>query len=294
MKNILPLAALLLSPAAWAGGHDIVSNDGSIPVPFITTGNLIDRGFVGGASRKISPLISPAEISQISQLPGLSGRPEPEVVFGIDTRFRVEPSTYPTRAVALITVGTARCTGWLAGPDTIITAGHCVHTGNAAAGGIWRTLESYTIYPGHTGTQAPYGNCKARRLYSTSGWADQGDSNYDYGAIKLDCQIGNSTGWLGYAAFSTITNYPSITNGYPGDKPLAQWASADVVRKATNTWLYYKNDTYAGMSGGPIWFDGDKGALAIGIHTYKDVKYNKGARINSSVFNNIRTWKNAD
>ena len=116
-----------------------------------------------------------------------------ESIIGPDTRVRVTPTTtFPARATVLITFSLGRCTGWLIGPNTVITAGHCVHPGG---GGSFYPASSYRIYPGRNGGGSPYGSCTAKWLASVRGWTTTGDDRYDYGAIKLNCAIGNTVGW---------------------------------------------------------------------------------------------------
>lgn len=286
-----------------AADTDITSSDGSIPEPAVIGTALVDSGYKGTGITSNASLISLGaesgsistdELQRISLLrplaPNVPIEAAPRAVLGLDTKVQLKPSVYPYRAIALVTIGRGRCTGWLAGPDTVITAGHCVHQGS---GGAWFNVSDYTIYPGHDGATAPYGKCTAKRLYTTEGWSLGGKPDYDYGAIKLNCQVGNSTGWLGFAAPTTTKNLPALISGYPGDKPLGQWGTFDTVRKETANWSYYKNDTYAGMSGSPVWYDAGQRVLAFAIHSYSIPNFNRGARINSVVFKNIKTWKNA-
>ena len=95
----------------------------------------------------------------------------------------------------LITFTGGRCSGVMIGPNTVSTAGHCVHTGGP--GGALRPVASYRIYPGRDGAVSPYGFCTARTLYTVLGWTLASDEEYDYGAIKLNCTIGNTVGWFG-------------------------------------------------------------------------------------------------
>ena len=62
-----------------------------------------------------------------------------ESLIGLDTRSEVfDTVPNPSRMVAMITNnGSQWCTGFLIGPDTLITAGHCVHPGGAGS----------TLYP---------------------------------------------------------------------------------------------------------------------------------------------------
>lgn len=302
-KNLLLIILSFCSINALAADSDTVSSDGSIPTPAVLGSNLIDNGYIGTGNTStlttvgadISPLQA-TEIQNIAQSSPIDstlevGDASTRTVIGLDTKVQLKPSTYPYRATVLITIGQARCTGWMAGPDTVITAGHCVHRG---LGQTWFPLSDYTVYPAHDGTNAPYGKCTAKRLYTTEGWALSSKTEYDYGAIKLNCQVGNATGWLGFGVLPTTQGLATIISGYPGDKPLGQWGSFDSVRKETGSWVFYKNDTYAGMSGAPVWYDAGNRVLAFAIHTYSvPPNFNRGTRINKSTFKNIKTWKNA-
>lgn len=304
MNNLKFWLAATLATAplqVFAADSDTLANDGSLPEPAMVSGNLIDNGYVGTGNTASLPALgvdtkalTAAELQTIARLapavPSAAVNAAPRAVLGLDTRVQLKPAVYPYRAITLITLGSARCTGWMVGADTVITAGHCVHRGST---GSWYNLSDYTIYPGHDGTNAAYGSCTAKRLYTTEGWALSSKTEYDYGAIKLNCQVGQATGWLGFAAAATTKNLPAILNGYPGDKPLGQWVGFDSIKKENSNWVYYKNDTYSGMSGAPVWYDAGKRALAFAIHTYRVPNFNRATRINAEVFKNIKTWKNA-
>lgn len=302
LKHVLAAVLFTCSFQAFAADSDTVANDGVLPEPAVISGNLIDNGYVGtGSTASLLTLgvdtraTSSAELQSIARLapalPNVEANTAPRAVLGLDTRVQLQPAVYPYRAITLIKIGSAaRCTGWMVGADTVITAGHCVHRGST---GSWYNLSDYIIYPGHDGTNALYGSCTAKRLYTTEGWALSSKTEYDYGAIKLNCQVGQATGWLGFAASATTKNLPAIINGYPGDKPLGQWGGFDSIKKEDSNWVYYKNDTYSGMSGAPVWYDAGKRVLAFAVHTYRAPNFNRGARINGEVFKNIKTWKNA-
>lgn len=219
-------------------------------------------------------------------------------IIGADSRTRVNPTTtYPARAIVLITFNGGRCTGWLIGKDTVATAGHCVHSGGS--GGTWRT--NVRVYPGRNGSSSPYGSCTARRLHSVTGWTSSQDERYDYGAIKLNCTIGNTTGWLGFFWQSASLNgLPAIVAGYPDDKPLTHWRSTGSVAVTQAMQIFYKNDTRPGQSGGPVYYNRpDCGFCASAIHAYgvhdpsPHSTNNHATRITQAVFNNLMAWKNA-
>jgi glutamyl endopeptidase len=219
-------------------------------------------------------------------------------IIGADTRTRVNPTTgYPARAIALITFTGGFCTGWFISPDTVATAGHCVHSGGP--GGDWRA--NVKVYPGRNGSLSPYGSCTARRLYSVTGWTGSSDETYDYGAVKLSCTVGNTVGWFGFFWQSaSLTGLPTTVAGYPDDKGLQQWKATGTVAVTQTRQVFYKNDTRPGQSGAPIYYNkSDCGQCSMGIHAYglhgssPHNSNNHGTRITQSVFNNLIAWKDA-
>ena len=82
---------------------------------------------------------------------------------------------------------------------------------------------------------------------------DLADDQYDYAAMKLDCTVGNQTGWFGWWWQTTsLDGQVSKIIGYPGDKAGQQWKSKDYVRYTDARRLFYGNDTAGGNSGSPV------------------------------------------
>jgi glutamyl endopeptidase len=289
--------------AQGPGGNTPVSNDGStIASPEIRV-NVESQPFRGTgvvsaansllAIRESSP--SPAETQPAVAPVGI------ESVLGFDSRQRLTQTTrYPLRATAYITSSLGSCTGWFAGPDLVVTAGHCVHSG---PGGNWAT--NVTVYPGRNGATSPYGGFAAQSLHSVTGWVNDGRENNDYGAINLVADIGNTVGWYGYWwQAAALDNEPTIITGYPGDKADGTlWIGADKVRATSTRQTYYMVDTFGGMSGSPVWEDRPAGSPfcangpcvytihAYGLHGTGDhADKNHGTRIVEAVYNNIVNW----
>lgn len=255
------------------------------------------------ALRTESVITESAPMSELMALKPMTAEVGIESVLGFDSRVQTYTNRFPQRAVGLITFGSSRCTGWLIGANTVVTAGHCVARGGS------RTFYSpslYRFYPGRNGNSSPYGYCTARTLWSNTTWLNTGNDAYDWGLIKLNCTVGNSTGWFGYF-FTTrsLLNEVSVISGYPGDKPLTQWESVDKVRVDQAMRSFYKNDTIGGMSGSPVWADRPtggatptNGAYAMAVHAYGIYNgspfstHNHGTRITQSVFNSFSTVKN--
>ncbi len=242
---------------------------------------------------------SRSELGALMALQAVDGPKGIESVIGADNRMRVNPTTgFPARATVLITFSAGRCTGWLIGKDTVVTAGHCVHPGG---GGSFYPVGSYSIYPGRNGTSSPYGSCTARWTASVRGWTVNGNDQYDYGAIKLRCSVGNMTGWYGFFwTSSSLTGLPTIVSGYPGDKPLTQWRSDDLVRVTQTRRVFYQNDTVGGVSGAPVYYNrAGCGLCSMAVHAYGTYGLppfstnNHGTRIIKAVFDNLTAWRNA-
>jgi glutamyl endopeptidase len=241
----------------------------------------------------------------IRGLPPATGNVGTETVLGTDTRLRTYTTTYPARAIALITFDGGYCTGFFYGPNVVATAGHCVHSGGS--GGAWRT--NVRVYPGYNAGSAPYGSYPAAWTASVVGWTVSGDERYDYGVVKLRTSVGNTVGWFGYFwQTASLTGLPSIVAGYPGDKTPAksQWVTADIIRATQERQVFYKDDTFGGQSGSAVWQDRPAGSpfcangpCAYAIHAYglhgsaPHSDHNHGTRITSAVSTNLTNWRNA-
>jgi glutamyl endopeptidase len=290
------LVLLLPFTSMAAGPNDTISDDGKTFAP-PEASVMISAPYKGTgkeASAKES-LLTAEEVAILRGLPAVSAvpptGPESETILGPDSRMQIYGNTSgPARQTVLITFSAGRCTGWLIGPNTVVTAGHCVHKGGGGSSG-WYPRSSYRIYPGYTGSSAPYGYSTAKGLYSVSGWTNSNNWNYDYGVIKLNSNPGYTVGWFGFQSLSSIAYNPTIINGYPGDKPYTQWGHADRVRSYSSQKIWYNNDTVGGMSGSAVWYEAGAGPYGIGIHAYGGSQ-NSATLINSAVFSNLYYWKN--
>ena len=256
------------------------------------------KGYSSAISAALSQTLSDDDVSALlDTIPVGTGS-----IIGTDQRKQVNNTKkYPYRAVVLIRFktpeGASRCTGWMINKNTLATAGHCVYDPGVG----WYNYKKFKMYPGYTGSKAPYGSCKAKDLYTVSGWADNGWDDYDYGAIKLKCKVGKKTGWFGYFWTSESLKGRKITiAGYPGDKLLTQWKSKGKVTVSQPRRVFYKNDTTGGMSGSPVYYKKpDCGQCSMAVHAYGVYNgppfhtNNHGTRITEDVFKNLNKWKKA-
>jgi glutamyl endopeptidase len=192
-----------------------------------------------------------------------------ESILGSDDRREVkDTATYPARAVVLITFGNMRCTGALVGPDTVLTAGHCIYDHSTLA--FFDPLD-YRVYPGRDGKRAPFGSCGVEETMTSAGYVERADDRYDYGLLLLDCTIGDDVGWFGlYAKAGSVKKTQVHISGYPGDKPRTQWTSGGAVTVSQSRRVFYKNDTTGGTSGAGVYFYGSRQCdpCILGVHAY--------------------------
>lgn len=221
-----------------------------------------------------------------------------EVIIGADNRTRISPTTsYPWRAICALKI-TAKDgskwigTGWLIGPRTVITAGHCVYMHDR---GGW--AKSVEVIPAMNDASRPYGSGISANLRSVTGWTQSKKRENDYGAIILpeNYKPGNTTGYFGYGVKDDSYIKSAILNlsGYPGDKGgNQQWFMAMKAKSVSTRVITYEIDTMGGQSGAPVWVKVGNARTCLGIHTNGHSSGNSATRIVSAVFSNLQAWKN--
>jgi glutamyl endopeptidase len=295
---------VLPAPESWTEQLGVDSFPGFSPETRVADFGFFDTGAAVDGAAEITE--APEEFLALLELSPVSSPLDEgdfKTILGRDQRVRVNPTTiFPARATALVSSEVGTCTGWLFGPDLVVTAGHCVHSGGPF--GDW--YSDIRVYPGRNGSASPYGSCSARRLYSVLGWTDSSDEQYDYGAIKLSCTAGNSVGWFGvFWQTASLNGVQTTVAGYPGDKPLTQWKSTGPIGISQTRQVFYQMDTAPGESGAPVYQQrragspACSGACVLAIHTQglhgtrPHSNNNHGTRITQDVFNNLVQWKNA-
>lgn len=223
-----------------------------------------------------------------------------ETVHGTDDRVQIQATNiYPWRAHASLLITAADNsqwigTGWFIGPHTLMTAGHVVFIKNSGIPGRDGWVRSIVVMPGRNGASLPYGSVTSRSFRSVVGWTQNGDQNYDYGAIILPSDLGLTTGWFGFGVWgdSELMTVTGNISGYPGDKPSGtQWYAARRIASVTARKVYYDIDTAGGQSGSGVYRIINGGRYGIAVHAYGGATTNSGTRIVSPVFSNMVNWK---
>ncbi|MCL1127655.1 trypsin-like serine peptidase [Shewanella surugensis] len=200
---------------------------------------------------------------------------KPQIVIGIDDRKQITNTVNrsPYWHIGKLDIG---CTGTLIGDNHVLTAGHCISDGN----GNWYSNLDFAV--AQNGNYKPWNKCSWKMAITTEAWYNNGNSNFDYGLIVLDC-IANG-GWLGFGPF--IAGEHSIT-GYASEKSYAtMWTDSGPVM-STNHRLCYQMDTSNGVSGSAII---DRDNYIRGVHTTGSPNNNCGTRITSEVYSTLHHW----
>jgi hypothetical protein len=135
---------------------------------------------------------------------------------------RYEPNPYPPMhgkvffsdgVFNYVCSGTALTSG---NESVVWTAGHCVNEG---PGAFYR---NFAFVPAYKNGARPYGTWTARRLMTTSAWANAGDFSYDVGAAVMNTNGGatltDTVGSRG-AAFNQAAQQRYLSHGYPAASP---------------------------------------------------------------------------
>lgn len=175
--------------------------------------------------------------------------------------------------------------GWLAGPRTVITAGHCVYL--HGCGGWAKQVE---VFPACNGPFRPQRQNSAD-LRSVRGWVEHKKEECDYGAILLSADVPLSA--FNCRAVGDEQFQGMLVNvfGYPTDKaPGTLWGSPCLVREVRPRKLVYNSSIFGGLSGSPVFCKQDKDRFVVGIHTHGDLLGNSATRITAEVLKNIQAW----
>jgi V8-like Glu-specific endopeptidase len=187
----------------------------------------------------------------------------------------------------------ALCTGWLAGPRLVVTAGACITNGR----GRWpREIE---VIPGLNGAARPYSSLVSTRFETVEGWARSGDASCDYGAVFLDSPF-PGTGHFGFAHLSDswLRDQEVNSAGYPGHRALGtQWFDAFRVTQPLAGMITYGGHSDAPAVGSPLWLYVRRGErmqrLVCGVVGSRGPRQDadSAVRINDAVFEAIAAWK---
>ena len=257
------------------------------------------------------PAYTPAERStQNANNSGIS----PRAIIGGDSRSLVEDvSLSPYCKIVYIKATfssgvTKRATGFILGPDLIVTAGHALYSGTYGGMAV-----SCKVYFETDGVAPQNPDALSTEIYVPDEYADLLNPDrkyYDWGYIIVNKDVGKTQGWFG---FGTITGTQSVTvAGYPEFYPEENRELEDkkynysmvegtgrAMSHPYNNELLVRHDvdTAVGQSGSPIY---NESQVVLGIHSLSilDVngdgiyeQNNVGIKINSEIFQLLKAKK---
>lgn len=226
------------------------------------------------------------------------------IIGGGDERsIQTKTQHYPWRAICALEIDfgdqPAHATGWLAGPRTIITAGHCIYDHDRPGGWAGRARAT----PGRSGlTVAPFGTLESSRFSCLKEWQTNRTAAADLGCVHLDQDIGTDVGWFGFdpVDWGVDEEVSVVIAGYPiFDSQYKDMLQGQGPIKATEAGLvFYGVDTDQGQSGSPVWRTNSTAGPVIATHAYRkedldratELDANAGVQISSEVRALILKW----
>jgi len=269
------LVVLLLTASMWARGvATAAAPEAAAALP----------AFEEDSLTPISHALEPGEVASF----GIQG------VFGPDERSPVAATTAAPYSMVVFLMAEWRdgsittCSGFMIGPHTVGTAGHCVYD-PGGLGWAKRVLAA----PGANGSTKPFGSMWASDVHTVTGWSQRREVASDIGALTLPQDIGGRTGLfqLRPLADSALTTGTYSVAGYPGDKSSASmWLSSGPIDRVSPGLLYFRFDVTHGNSGGPIWERTADGYNVVGLVEGGATTTNVAVRASTAVVDRLRGW----
>lgn len=222
----------------------------------------------------------------------------PKTVIGTDDRVQVDPGAPYFEAIPYLGIKwpngeASRCTAFYinhGSQASLLTAAHCLY--NSGKGGYAASVD---IIRERSGSSMPYGitTVQGSDLRVPDAWINNGGWTNDWGLILVS---GGRWGLALQTMSDSQLNGATIRiAGYPGDKSgYKMWYDSGPVTNVEPKKVYYREDTYGGQSGSPVWakVPGRTWWNAVGVHAYglSGGTENSATRITSSVLNQINAW----
>ena len=257
----------------------------------------LDTSFVTEQLNKGITNISTASFEGTANDESIGISPQ-DVIGGTDSRYRIYDTTQSLyRPVCFLNVefaggSSATGTGFLVGPDIVLTAAHMVNDldyGNAS---------SISVTPAKNGnTEPPYETFKGTTIYLPDKWNGSRYPAYDWAVIRLknlngtSTTIGNKIGYfdLKYLSGDSLNTISVFVTGYAGDKSEGtMWRSGGSITYTETNLIYYDCDTGKGDSGAPVTNSANK---VIGIHIGVSGASNRGVRVTQEVVSTVDSLK---
>jgi V8-like Glu-specific endopeptidase len=228
-----------------------------------------------------------------AQQPDKPARPESQIIEVPDRRVMVaDTRQFPFSAVVKLRVtfpdGTkAEGSGALIGSDQVLTADHVVF--DESLGGDATSVE---VLPGYANNYTSCRRTFAKSWRHSSHHGCHDGAKCDVAILTLRESLGCNTGWFGFKQYDDDDLKEVFIAGYPADlddgqKMYFEKTHASIVSDEYHNILTYRDWTYSGMSGSPI-FTSDY--YIIGVHTNGSSNANYGIAFCNKLFAQLKDW----
>lgn len=221
---------------------------------------------------------------------------ESQVIRTMDQRIKAPTNKFPYTAVVKIktiykngTVGWG--TGAMIGSEEVLTASHVIYS--EEDGGNPVKIE---IYPGYNNGKTSCNPTEAKDWFS--GWKQgcHDGASCDIAVIRTKDRVGCVAGWFGFRQYDpnnltnlNIAGYPEDLNS--GEEMYVVKTNAKSVEGNEHNIIGYRDWTYSGMSGGPIFTDD---FYIVGIHNSGTDEENYGIGLCSQLYTQVKGWWSYD
>jgi V8-like Glu-specific endopeptidase len=156
------------------------------------------------------------------------------------------------------------CSGFLVGPDLLVTAGHCIQTQKDCDETSW--VFDYKLKPKTNRADVMVGNdkvFKCKKVVEAKLFSDKDGTRIDYSLVKLDRVVKDKKPLKFRTSAKVATNTDIVVIGHPSGLPQKVAAGAKVLLNDDAHYFQTNLDTFGGNSGSAV-FD-EKTGLVEGI-----------------------------
>lgn len=199
------------------------------------------------------------------------------------------PFEYPYTAVGKVFAGGYTGTGYLVGPNIVLTSAHLIFDDN-------NNFYNWSFSPAYNNGNYNGKNGGWEQVWYSDNWKTTHAAAYDWAICKMYDNFGDDFGWFGAFCHSTNAEYNN-TNvkmvGYPGSYENAKyqyWGDGKI--QTTYDGYFYSNiGSVGGFSGSPVYVtDGSYAAVGIN-HGHTSDGREIGTKITQNMINIIRDLK---